>query len=483
MKKAIIILVALLIAGLQAVLGQEVNFGTVRTDGYQKITKGAFWSKRPEARMVHNGSFPPGVEVVVLEQDYFVRFKDGENNGRDNNYIVFPKGEKVYYKSGHCFAAICGNEIEFMKPVKSVEIQQVVDSIYVDPLLHDSIYVYKYIYFLEKEEQPRYSDVVVVTAGYQPYYQQMQCSFNWQPMPLCNLWGGGDYGNNYITVNNIDNSYYNNQVTTTTNNIDNSTTINPRPRPRPNPTPDPGGPVDPEGGDNGGPVDPNGGSSVNGNTNTGGPVDTKSALAQNRFQPSSTSGRGTSSNGNQANSRSASSENRSSSTASTEKRGFSPDQYKNNYVPGQKRSNTSSSNTASRNGSSSNLKSSNTNTPSRSNISNNQPVNNRNNGYNSSQRNGSNNQSLSRNNTYQRSSFNTTNGRNNNTYASSRGNVNTGNFKSSGYSRGASYAPQRSSSPSMNRGNVSPSRSSGSGMSRGSSSSSRSSSMGGRGRR
>ncbi len=230
MKKIAMILIGLLIVSLQTVMAQDVSYGTVRTDGYNKISKGAFWSSRPESKMVYNGSFPPGVEVVTLEQDYFVRFV--ENNGKDNNYIVFPMGEKIYYKNSRCFAAICGNEIEFIKPVDNIVIQRVVDSVYVDVLRKDTVFVYKNIY-VESQEQPRSSDVVVIiNDGYQaPYYQPMSYPIYWQPMPLCNTWGGGNYNSNVI--NNIDNSsyYYNNQVTNTTYNHHN-----------PRPTPDPGGP-------------------------------------------------------------------------------------------------------------------------------------------------------------------------------------------------------------------------------------------------
>lgn len=103
--------------------GQEVSQGQIRTDGYEKITKGAFWDKRPEAKMIFEGSEPPGFTVFTLDKEYFVRFIDAEHNEEDKNYIVFPKGSKVYInKAGVYFSAKCGNQIEYIKPVESIKI-------------------------------------------------------------------------------------------------------------------------------------------------------------------------------------------------------------------------------------------------------------------------------------------------------------------------------------------------------------------------
>jgi hypothetical protein len=104
---------------------KEVIYGTVRTDGYSKITKGAYWLSRPESKMVYQGATPPGVTVYVLESEYFVRFVDGEFNQNDKNYIVFPKGEKVYVMNGQYYAAICGNRIEYIRPVDMVTIKTI----------------------------------------------------------------------------------------------------------------------------------------------------------------------------------------------------------------------------------------------------------------------------------------------------------------------------------------------------------------------
>lgn len=121
-------LVLLAIVSTQAMAQEEVVYGTVRTDGYQKITKGAFWSKRPEAKIIYEGgNAPSGYAVYVLEKDYYVRFIDSEHNNLDRNYIVFPKGEKVYADnvSGSFYSAKCGNEIEFIRPVDMVRIVEV----------------------------------------------------------------------------------------------------------------------------------------------------------------------------------------------------------------------------------------------------------------------------------------------------------------------------------------------------------------------
>lgn len=119
-----IIFFTTLILGIEC-FGQskEVIYGTIRIDGYQKITKGAFWATRPEAKLIYEGKTPPeGYNVFILESDYFVRFKNGENNQFDRNYIVFPKGEKVYTdRSGQFYSAICGNKIEYIRPVNLVE--------------------------------------------------------------------------------------------------------------------------------------------------------------------------------------------------------------------------------------------------------------------------------------------------------------------------------------------------------------------------
>lgn len=121
--KRILLLVLLAIVSTQA-FAQEIIYGSVRTDGYEKISEGALWSKRPEAKMIYGGSYPPGYTVYTLDQDYYVRFIDTEHNSLDANYIVFPKGSLVYKdnETGKYFAAKCGNEIEYLRPVNQVKV-------------------------------------------------------------------------------------------------------------------------------------------------------------------------------------------------------------------------------------------------------------------------------------------------------------------------------------------------------------------------
>jgi hypothetical protein len=120
--KKITFFVVLLMLGLQT-FSQGVIYGTVKTDGYQKITRGAFWQKRPEAKRIYEGKTVPGFTVYVLESDYFVRFEENEHNSFDRNYIIFPKGEIVYTDpKGNFYAAICGNKIQFLQQVGVVEI-------------------------------------------------------------------------------------------------------------------------------------------------------------------------------------------------------------------------------------------------------------------------------------------------------------------------------------------------------------------------
>lgn len=122
MKRSFIISVFLFIGLFPKAQTQDLDviYGNVRYDGFKKITKGAFWSTRPEAKKVYYGEYPENVEVFVLETDYYVRFTDAEHNNFDRNYIIFPKGQKIYKKNERYYAAICGNEIEFFRPVKKL---------------------------------------------------------------------------------------------------------------------------------------------------------------------------------------------------------------------------------------------------------------------------------------------------------------------------------------------------------------------------
>ena len=124
MKNYYFFLLVAFILGSQSLLGQEKEtiYGSVRTDGYQKITKGAFWETRKEAKMIYDGLVPPGCKVYTLSEEYFVRFVDSEHNKNDGNYIIFPEGAKVYTKDGFWYSALCGNRIEYLRPVAQVKI-------------------------------------------------------------------------------------------------------------------------------------------------------------------------------------------------------------------------------------------------------------------------------------------------------------------------------------------------------------------------
>ena len=119
-----------MLLGLQAVgqsLSKEIIYGTVMSDGYQKITKGAMWGTRPVAKSIYEGAHPQGYTVVILEKEYFVRFAENEHNNLDRNYIIFPKGSIVYSddKTGQFYSALCGNRIVYIRPVELVRIMKV----------------------------------------------------------------------------------------------------------------------------------------------------------------------------------------------------------------------------------------------------------------------------------------------------------------------------------------------------------------------
>ena len=83
MKILIYLLVALLFCSHLSAQNKDFIYGTVKIDAHKKITKGAFWGIRPEAQMVYNNEYPDGIEVKILESDYFVRFIDSEHNNFD----------------------------------------------------------------------------------------------------------------------------------------------------------------------------------------------------------------------------------------------------------------------------------------------------------------------------------------------------------------------------------------------------------------
>lgn len=196
---------------------QDVVYGTARADGYEKVTKGAFWSSRPEAKMVFEGSEPPGCTVYTLDKEYFVRFVEAEHNSEDKNYIVFPVGSRVYVKGGKYYSAKCGNEIEFIKPVNSVKIikKPVEKTVEVStkkesepepekpkPVVNDTVYKKTVVW----EEE--YIRNVQVVNSYPDYYGMSL--IGWLFMPRCQRWYPCYDRNVYNTyVNNY--GFYGNQ--------------------------------------------------------------------------------------------------------------------------------------------------------------------------------------------------------------------------------------------------------------------------------
>lgn len=123
MKKFFTILLCALV-GLQSISQQQVSFGSIREDGYQNITPGALWAKRPEAKKIFNGENVVGFTAYRLKEQFLARFIPSEHNSRDNNYIVFPVGAIVYKNdvTADWFAAKCGNQFEYLKPLIQVVI-------------------------------------------------------------------------------------------------------------------------------------------------------------------------------------------------------------------------------------------------------------------------------------------------------------------------------------------------------------------------
>ncbi len=112
----------MLVAGIECV-AQDVIYGNLDYSGYKKITKGAFWSKRPEIKKMYNGEEVSGYEIITLNTPHFICFAEGEHNSGDKNYIVFPKGETICHKlsTGEYFAALCGNRIKSMYPTENTK--------------------------------------------------------------------------------------------------------------------------------------------------------------------------------------------------------------------------------------------------------------------------------------------------------------------------------------------------------------------------
>ncbi len=143
MKKSMFFLIlALGWLGLSA--QKSLVYGPLDRTGFEKVSRGAFWSTRPWAKEIYEGKkLIPGYKVEILDQDHFVMFAQGENNPLDKNYIVFPEGEIIIEKDGIKYAAICGNKISSVRPVSDYA-NMVADTIEKTIILRDTV-------FLEKE--------------------------------------------------------------------------------------------------------------------------------------------------------------------------------------------------------------------------------------------------------------------------------------------------------------------------------------------
>lgn len=109
---------------------KEIIYGKVSNDGFSKVTKGAFWKIRPEAKAIYYGARPDSLEIYELESNYYASFVEGEHNKEDNNIIIIPKGELVYRdrnnNSDPWKPVKCANQLAFLRPVDMVTIKTIV---------------------------------------------------------------------------------------------------------------------------------------------------------------------------------------------------------------------------------------------------------------------------------------------------------------------------------------------------------------------
>lgn len=215
MKKIKSILCALMILSSAAVTkGQEQpQYGEIRTDGHENITRGAFWKQRPIAKMIFEGSRPPGYTVWVLQEPNFMRFVDTEHNALDRNYIVAPTGTIIYRDdtTGLLYDAECGNQIEYIRPVEQTKVLVVTDTItktlppryFIPEPSHEQQYV--------QEEQCCTELIISLSANIGPQYSYPQLVY--MPMPMnyggnqSGYYSDDDYYSNTTIVNNNTNNY------------------------------------------------------------------------------------------------------------------------------------------------------------------------------------------------------------------------------------------------------------------------------------
>lgn len=168
MKKSLVFLILTL--GWLGLSAQGYIYGPLDRTGYEKVSKGAFWSSRPWAKDIYEGKLVPGYKVEVLDQDHFVMFAIGENNPLDRNYIIFPEGEIIIEKNGVKFAAICGNKIKSIRPVSDYSSmvadtvdQKLDDAVVKTIILRDTVFIEKEAMKVIKPEE-EFSDEVKVSS-------------------------------------------------------------------------------------------------------------------------------------------------------------------------------------------------------------------------------------------------------------------------------------------------------------------------------
>lgn len=146
MKKFVFFLIILGFAfGLesfgQSKLKSHLIYGPLDDTGFQKIKKGAMWSKRPWVKTIfEGGALPEGCDTLTITEDSFGMFAQNEHNDLDRNFIIFPAGSKFIKKGGELYYAYCGNKVQTLRPV--VELDNMISGIEKGiKIVHDTVWV------------------------------------------------------------------------------------------------------------------------------------------------------------------------------------------------------------------------------------------------------------------------------------------------------------------------------------------------------
>jgi len=176
MKKLVSFLMTVLLVALigsQTVSAQSMPFeiyGKPETDGYNKVVLGARYKQHPEAKLINEGSTPPGCTVYILQEEWVMMFAKGENNALDINCLIYPVGAKVYEKNGEWRDPRCANKFCFMKKLSEVKfVEKIVEKIVKVPGKTDTVYVPE----VGTRGNNFYGQQVMQPSYYQPpmYYQ------------------------------------------------------------------------------------------------------------------------------------------------------------------------------------------------------------------------------------------------------------------------------------------------------------------------